>query len=503
MGLSELSQLLKKHFDKSDLEPIVDILWKYSRPRAKPAPKALLFTINGLTYPIHKEYGVAGVPFPSEVVRGRFNTQRSKRTYSMLAGLLSVRKGDLLFFFQADPQYPQTLENRRGFRGIWAIASEPFMDVTSLSTRLGYEILGACPNCGVPFDFGGGEEAFTRGGERRCLWCDSSFGSVKLGTQKFSKVLISLRVLIEPVIVFRRTSGDNRVYTDMGTSPLVWVSRSDNAMGPGKGSSIRILLPEEMAKIGYMLASEDDQALDNVGSSNYPGRPQRITDYNGEPIEHLRSTDGNTLQHELMMNLYFAMNIDRPGHPLVNLLNIKLEEVEYWTSEFPWGYTGDQADFVLTLWRDGIGRHTIYIFEFKRNRVDVEALAETLLYVPWVSQVLTQFRAETREVHVKPVLVGHSFKLKYLPEEYSISIKTITGLKKLNVETPILLKYSLSNVYTVRDKLTRGDIYYAKDLRFDLIKLRTLKIKPPPPTYTTTGIERKYVAERYLGPLSG
>lgn len=501
MKLDELSQQLKEHFSRGNLEPIVDALWEYSRPRAKPAPRAFLFTINGLTYPIHKEYGVAGVPYPSEAVRGRFNTQRSKRTYSMLAGLLSVRRGDLLFFFQADPQYPQTLENRRGFRGIWAIASEPFMDTTALSTKLGYEILGACPNCGVPFDFGGGEEAFTRGGKRYCLWCGNPFGSVKLGSQEYSKVLISLRTFIEPVIVFRRTSGDNRVYTDMGTPPLVWVSRADNAMGPGKGSSIRTLLPEEMAKIGYMLASEDDQALDHVALNNYPGRQQQIIDYNGVPIEHLRSTDGKTLQHELMINLYFAINIDKPGHPLVNLLGIKLEEVEYWTSEFPWGYTGDQADFVLTLWRDDIGRHTIYIFEFKKDHVDVEALAEILLYVPWVSQVLTQFRTETREIHVIPVLVGHSFKLKYLPDKYSINIRTITGTKTLEVETPILLKYSLSGVYTVRDKLTHRDVYYAKDLRFDLIRLRTIKIKPPPPTYTTTSIERSYVAEKYLASL--
>lgn len=497
---------------KEAREAFIDLLWGYTRPRGHPAPRAFLFTINGLTYPIHRDCCVAGVPYPSEISRRKnrekggqltFNQQRSKRCYSMLAYLLSVRRGDLVFFFQADPQYPMNLDNRRGFRGIWLVASEPFMDTTILkspSTR--YEVLGACPNCGAPFDFGAGEEAFTKGGERKCLWCGKPLGTISLdGRTRYSRIIVSLRLGIAPLLVFRRTSGDNRVYSDMGTPPFIWVSRADNAMGPGKGSSIRILLPEEMAKIGYMLATEDAQSLEEVKCMGYQGRPGRIVDYNGQPIEHLRSNDGKTLQHELMLNLYFAVNIDKPNGPLSKLLGINVNEIEYWSSEFPWGYTGDTADFVLTLWDDNDGRRAIYLFEFKRDDVGVDALAEILLYVPWVSQVLLQYRAETKKTTVYPVLVGRKARLRKVPDKYAVSINTVTGKKVIEVERVHVLEYALRGVYEVCDKVTGKDIYYAKDIQLAPVDLASKPIKPIPPTYTTTEVERRHVIKSYLAQL--
>jgi hypothetical protein len=493
------------------------LIWRYLKPhQGGPAPRAHLFTINGLTYPIHRDFGFVAVPDPAEITKGKFSpqgfAQRSKRRYSMLAYLFSTRPGDLVFFFQADPQYPKDVWNRRGFRGIWRVTSKPFRDVTPIRhPQTGYEVLGKCPHCNSPFNFG---EGGLVGESKRCLLCDKEYGGVVLGKERYSKVVLSARLLINSLVVFKKTAGDNRVYSDLTISPLVWISRTDNAMGPGKGSSIRTLLPEEATKIAYMLATEDGQAVENVQVQAYPGTQQDICDYNGQPSRLLRAVAGSrrgkwVLEHELHLNLYFAMNIDNPSSPIQRALNIPLNEVEWWTTEFPWGYTGDTADFTLTLWNDSEGRYAIYIFEFKKEVVDTWALAEVLLYVPWVAQVLVSSGMCPDEVRVYPVLVGGESKLKHVPDEYSLNL-TYTAVptlnapsksKKIIVEPPQVLLYKIRDkdcAVKVRDSVRKKEVCYVKDLNLTKIDVPTKSFKPPPPTFTTTDVEKDYIVQKYL-----
>jgi hypothetical protein len=319
----------------------------------------------------------------------------------------------------------------------------------------------------------------------------------------YSRVVLSARILIEPLIVFKRTAGDNRVYSDISVEPLVWISRTDNAMGPGKGSSIRVLLPEEASKVAYMLATEDFQSIDeDVCRYEYPGNTSTpITDHNNVESKYPRVKRVNNqyvLEHEFHLNLYFALHIDDPNHTLNQLLDIPLNSVDYWTSELPWGYTGDTADFVLSLWDDNNGRHTIYLFEFKKDIVDKKALAETLLYIPWVVQVMTQFRYETQNITVQPVIVGKRFnKLPSIPRDYSFQLRFFTSNqpKTIIVRKPILLQYDVTNVQRVTD------IYYADDLDFRIVNKPTRTIVPPPPSYTTTEVEKDFVVQKYLSSL--
>jgi|GEM_PF-2011171 len=495
-----------------------DIIWKYLKPRqGNPAPRAHLFTINGLTYPIHRDYGFVAVPDPAEIVMGRYRPQgfiqRSKRRFSMLAYLYSVRPGDLIFFFQADPQYPADIWNRRGFRGVWIATSYPFRDATPIKhPKTGYEELGACPHCGTPFDFGEGELV---GESRKCLVCGKAFGVVVLGGKKYSKVVLSARLLIKPLVIFKKTASDNRVYSDLTISPLIWISRTDNAMGAGKGSTIRTLLPEEATKIAYILATEDHQAIDAVKVQSYPGKTgQEIADYNGQPSTLLRAVEEGKswrLEHELELNLYFALNIDKYHSNLQQVLNIPLDRVDWWTTEFPWGYTGDTADFALTLWDDNRGRYAVYLFEFKRDVVDNFALAEVILYVPWVAQVLTNAVTYVDEIEVYPVLVGRDVKLKFVPEEYAINFRysavprlsTSMRNRKIAVKPPIVLQYSIRDpdcVIRLTDRYRGIDVCYVKDLRITGVPIRTRPFTPPPPTFTTTSVEREFIVERYLKP---
>jgi len=508
-----MSALSKFPFQIEDPLSLKEWVWKYLKPRnGNPAPRAHLLTINGLTYPIHKVFCFAAVPDPHELTPRknvlRVNIQRSKRRYSMLSYLHSLRKGDLVFFFQADPQWPKDVFNRRGFRGIWKVVSNPFRDISSIKLPSGYEILGTCPHCQTPFDFGFG--GLTE--DKKCPLCGEAYGMVNVktpqGTKKFSRIVLSARVLIEPLVIFERTAGDNRVYSDMSVEPLIWISRTDNAMGAGKGSSIRTLLPEEAAKIAFMLATEDFQRIDDSNcEQKYPGSTNTpIKDHNDVEVKYPRAKhDGRKwiLEHEFHLNLYFSLNIDNQKHHLQNVLNIPLQKIDYWTTEFPWGYTGDTSDFVLSCWDDEKGRYLFYLKKKKKDVVDKKALAETLLYVPWVTQILTQFRHETRSIEIIPVIIGKTFKFTRLPKDYALKMKFLTmdKPKSVIVRTPLVIEYYLENIFSVNDVYTGEKQYYAQDISFQLKTFPTTSILPPPSTYTTTEVEKDFVVKRFLNSL--
>ena len=502
----------------------------YLRPAGGPAHRAHLFTINGLTYPSHRDFGFAAVPDPHEIVPGAKESEyieqadlvggirtpssglglsipRSKRRFSMLAYLRSLRKGDLLFFFQALPEWPDDMLNRRGFRGIWVVKSDAFRDVSDIELKSGYKILGTCPGCHTPFDFGEGNLS----SGKKCPLCGTSYGSVKVSaggkTKEYPPVVLSARTKIEPLVIFARTAPDNRVYTDMSVEPMIWISRADNSMGAGKGSSIRTLLPEEASKIAYMLATEDSQSLDRDPVGHYAGTSASIiADHNGVDVALPRvKVSGKRvvkviLEHELHLNYYFARTIDDPSHPLPKMLGLPLSEIDYWTTEFPWGYTADTVDFLVSCWNKTSGRHLIYVFEFKRENIDRDALAEVLLYVPWCVQICTQYLDDTGTVEVVPVLVGRKVTLSKLPADYDLTLNFITSksARHVAVRTPRTLEYEPIDLFWQTDVHSGSRQYYAKDLRFWTVKLPTASITPPPATLTTTSVEKAHVAATSL-----
>ncbi len=490
--MEEIIQLKKKIKDISifeNPEQFQDLIWNYLKPKDGPAPRAHLFTINGLTYPIHKYYNFSAVPD---------SPKKHNRKYSLLAYLHQIRKGDLIFFYQADPQWPVDIENRRGMRGIWYVTSEPFRDTTNIILPTGYEILGSCPNCGTPLGMGEGP-FIIEDKSKTCEECKNELGKVELksangSVKEFSKAIYSARYLIEPLIIFKRTVPDGRIYNDMSVKPFLWTSRTDNAMGQGKRSSIRTFLPEEAAKIAYILTTVENQETDTlIHSMDYPGKiDQSIMDSNSVQISNFLIKKGTTgkdiwsVAYEMLINLYFSLNIDNPDHPLTEILEIPNEKIDYWTSESDWGYTGGTADFLLSCWGKENGRYKIYLFEFKKDRINLDALSKILIYIPWVAQVLTQFRDETHEIELIPVLVGRKCTLKYLPSCYNIKLVFFsTTDKNLKVQSPIVLNYIPQNVFSVKND------NYAKNLIFTREDLPIIDIEPPPLTYTSTYIELK------------
>lgn len=475
---------------------------EYLRPKGgHPAPRVHLFTVNGYTYPFVRDLSFACVPDPPETSPGM-----SKRRFSILAYLYGTRPGDLLFFFQADPQYPKDdVESRRGFRGIYRVVGTSFRDTSMIKhPQTRYEVHGICPKCGKPFATLGEE----------CKICGKSYPEVQVraiyrnrppgSTKPFRIHVLSARLLIEPIVVFARTLGDNRAYMDMADPGLIWISRADNAMGAGKGSSIRVLLPEEAMKLARMLASEPNQETLTFTPSPYPSTARSpIENDDGTNAIYPRLHDRwDIVQHELHLNLHLARTIDNPKSSIQKALPgvIAPQDLEYWGSELPWGYTADTADFVCTLRGEG-GRYRIVIFEFKRDDINDDALVEVILYVYWVTQVCTQFaEPPISEIEVVPVLIGRQNTLSRVPANFVFKARYLVGPEKLvNVRSPQLIEYEPINIF----RNPKSGKRYARDIVYKNVTSGVKQVGFVPPLgVSMTSTERAWIRDEIWLPAS-
>jgi hypothetical protein len=316
--------------------------------------------------------------------------------------------------------------------------------------------------------------------------------------------VLSARLLIEPLVIFARTLGDNRAYMDMTDPGLIWISRADNAMGAGKGSSVRVLLPEEAVKLARMLANEPNQQILNPRPLPYPSSVRG-------PIENEDGTEAiyprldsrrDIVQHELHLNLHIARTIDDPASSIRKALPgvIASSDLEYWGSELPWGYTADTADFVCTL-RNKNGRYRIVIFELKREKINDDALVEALLYTYWVTQVCTQFaEPPIFEIEVMPVLIGKQNVLSRVPDDYSFKARYLVGPEKqVNVKSPQLLEYEPVGIFRNANSEKR----YAKDIIYHNVtnSIKRVKFVPQVGASMTT-VERAWVRDEMWLPAS-
>jgi len=437
------------------------------------------FTINGVTYPFVRELHFAAVPYPLQ------------RKYSMLAGLFITRPGDLLFLFQSDPQFDIDINSRRGLRGVYRIVSQPFADSHSITCSTGYEILGKCPYCGT----------FHSDLSGKCLKCDNDYPPFATPLNSYYHLLVmNLRLDIEPLIVFERAVSDERTYADMSDPGIIWIGRHDNAMGPGKGSSIRQLLREEAVKLVRLFLTEPDQKISFPKKVPYPYSHGVIINEDGTPASWLevqpRPIAGDIVTHELMLNFHISTTIDQPGSGIQTALQpfLTSQDLEYFSNEFPWGYTAGTSDFVCSLAKQGI-RYRLIVMEFKKDWVGDETVIQTSLYVPWVVQTLTQFaNPSPRELEVVPVFVGRRLDPDACrPKPYGYRASFNSGVKlDVQVQSPIYIEYKPVRIQKVNSK------HYASDLEYlnksTLLANREILWQPPKGTVTSQ-VEKDWVKQ--------
>lgn len=449
----------------------------YLRPQpGQRTPRVHQFTINGLTYPFVRDFHFGALPDPP-----------GPRRYSLLAGLYLIRQGDLVFFFQADPQFdPMDVKSRRGFRGIWRVASDPFTDPVPVADPItNYVIHGVCLNCGT----------FHSTMAEYCDNCGQAYPTSQFPTRpSYRQLVLGLRIALDPVIVFERTVSDERAYADMRSDRvLLWVGRHDNAMGPGKGSSIRQLLPHEAVKLAGLFATEPGQSQLAAGAVPYPNPRLQVVNDDNTPVEHLeierRPQAGDIVKLELMLNFHLAQVMDRVGGSFAAAIGLNPDRVIYASSEFPWGYTACNADFVLVErltdqeWR-------IAVVEFKRDAIDDMAVIQASLYVPWVVQTIVQFaNPPPTDIRVIPVVVGQRVHANVCsPDSYGYHDQFLSGVGvDVVVERPTLVTYA-PVAYQA------GPLWRAADLQYHKLAGAIPAINWKPDTgAVTTRVEMSWV----------
>jgi len=460
-----------------EIEEVHKWISKYLAPQGRRAHGIFQFTINGLTYPFVRSFNFAALPDPPK-----------RRRYSMLANLYLTRPGDLLFFFQSDPQWRNDdINSRRGIRGIYRVSSEPFRGIDSvIDPATSYCILGNCPNCG----------SFHATLRETCPICKSDYPAMQIPSRvnPFHFLLLSLRMEIEPLIVFERALSDERCYADMSDTGMIWIGRHDNQMGLGKGSSVRQLLPEEAVKMTRMLLSEPGQEISFPKKTPYGLQKQHILNPDGTNVTdlELRRIRTKMVSDELMINFDIARSIDQKGSPIVKALgpDFEVDEIEYISSEFPWGYTAGQADFVVSLAGEN-GRYRIFIMEFKRDKVSDDAFIQVSLYTRWVVQVMSQFANPIiSELEVVPIAIGRRLSNNTVrPRPFSFKASYNSGVSvKVIVQSPRFIKY------VPADEFTHGNKSYAKKLEYFDESANIPQISwVPEPGVVTSQVERNWV----------
>ena len=443
---------MKLNLSKTPEKDIPGIVTAYLSPvDGKRAHSAFQFTINGVTYPFVRNLNFAALPDPPR-----------QRRYSMLGALFLARPGDLMFFFQSDPQWRNDdINSRRGLRGIYIVSSAPFRGTDNIKdSTTGYTMLGNCPNC----------HTSRSTLSAKCPKCGREYPTVNLQSRSdpYHNLLLSLRIEIEPLIVFERAISDERAYADMSDTGMIWIGRHDNQMGAGKGSSVRQLLPEEALKITRMMLSEPGQKISFPQKVDYKFEKKEILNEDWTKVTDLELRPVNLttriVAQEHMLNFDIARSIDDATSPFVKELGdeFNVGEMEYVSSEFPWGYTAGESDFVVAF-KNATGRYKVFIMEFKRDWIDDATMIQVSLYNRWVVQTICQFATPKIEnITVYPVVVGRRLKENTArPRPYSFTASYNSGVSvKADVKSPQFIQY------IPESEFTKGVVIYASRLKY-------------------------------------
>ncbi|MBU3964738.1 hypothetical protein KJ591_01550 [Patescibacteria group bacterium] len=443
---------MKLNLSKTLEKDIPKIIADYLSPdNGERAHAAFQFTINGVTYPFVRNLNFAALPDPPR-----------QRRYSMLGALFLARPGDLMFFYQSDPQWRKDdIDSRRGLRGIYVVSSAPFRGTDNIKDpTTGYTMLGNCPNCHIS------RSTLSA----KCPKCRKEYPTVNLQSRSdpYHNLLLSLRIEIEPLIVFERAISDERAYADMSDTGMIWIGRHDNQMGAGKGSSVRQLLPEEAIKITRMMLSEPGQKISFPQKVDYKFEKKEILNEDGTKVTDLELRPVNQtikiVAQEHMLNFDIARSIDNPNSSFVKELGNEfgINEMEYVSSEFPWGYTAGESDFIVAF-KNETGRYKVFVMEFKRDWIDDATMIQVSLYNRWVVQTICQFATPKIEnITVYPIVVGRRLKKDTVrPRPYSFTASYNSGVSvKADVKSPQFIDY------TPEDEFTKGGIIYAASLKY-------------------------------------
>lgn len=414
------------------------------------------WTLNGLTYPFVQELLVASLPHPkpSEIELGKLNRRSRTRRHSLLSGAILAQPGDLIVFFQADPQR-KNICSYRGIIGIFKVRS--YLYSSSKSLKLNFE---TCKNYGIYVE----GDYLIHGS---CPKCNTIYSSLKecqnghpIPTKKgypksdlIPEYILNLRLDLEPFIVFKYPIPDETVYASFHNTvhceanTIIWTGRHDNAMGKGKGSSVRILLPEEFIRLSDLFLEIPDQEVveyPSIRSRKHNIAQKRVSIFNPdktnlEEMIFLREESFFTIGEHDMLSTAVSLQIRNANSPLRKILKDILSDpstyLEYASPEYPIGYTGVTADYIVVFRSQEPERKNerhIFIIEFKSRSNEVKkAVYQVWFYIYWVLQAFSNIPncLKREKLIIYPIIISNSSPNNYstVPNPTSGFIKLING----------------------------------------------------------------------------
>ena len=138
---------------------------------------------------------------------------------------------------------------------------------------------------------------------------------------------------------------------------------------------------------------------------------------------------------------------DLSAGSIATCLGINPDEIWYVSNFFPWGYTGNEADFVIVTLNTQ-QEMTVYIIEAKTGNVSDrvnEGVVQVSMYVHWVLQRLMRYISPSISVRAIPITLGHRWGVRgYVaaaPSGYTTTI-TLDGVSRsIEIEPVRFVRY--------------------------------------------------------------
>ncbi len=387
---------------------------------------AHVFVVDSDSYPVHRDRLFCGIKNPKKQSPRKNSKNLFPNTahYGLIADLVTLRKGDLVIFYQMRKEEKKL---DRGFRGIFRVISDPFFDDSDVDGLLisngslgskDKKVLGKCPFCNVSLS----DKQDIKTGIKYCVGCK----------KELENHILPNRVLIEPIKVFENPIDDNTAYIDRNfiseELPVLWTMLFRKTSGEGRARSITHILPEEYKKLEKIFETNCKVSEISNFKPYKPNNPKQIE----IPLE---TNENGELKIEAFLEAWLMANIGKNYIKGFSEILGKNEEIEYFGNNVLYGIGGEKVD-ILIIYNNGKERTKAIVIELKKGNISKDDIKQIKDYTKWMSQLVFGDDSKESKLKIQPVLVGFKANQERINEARNL----ITDTQK-----PILLEYEVKD----------------------------------------------------------
>ncbi len=393
---------------------------------------AHVFVVDIDSYPIHRDRLFCGIKNPPKFnKKGRYNTSY----FGLYADVLSVRKGDVVFFYQMRKEEEKL---SRGFRGIFRVVSEPFFDDSDIEGTegsvgeegsYGKSVFGKCPYC---------QTSISDKTENKKIQIKTKKGKIRTKNirvyvcqvckKEIQSHILPIRVLIEPIDYFDVPVDDNTAYIDRNfirKKGMLWTMLFRKVYGAGRERSITHILPEESEKLKFLFS--------RLTTKNLQTKKEYPLSKNIHPLEiELKTDESGELLVEGMLEAWIMKNM---GNNIIGLSEIlgNPKNFEYFGNNVLYGIGGEKVD-ILIIHDSDKTRTKATVIELKKGEITKKDVQQIKEYTKWMAQLVFGKDSKKAKQAIQLILIGHGVPEKII----ELADKSIKDTQK-----PIILRYKV------------------------------------------------------------